>query len=93
LIKTEVWRDKTEAELELRTAWANFFKSAIKSTVAGAVTIGITPIFSLGRLSVGSVLAGTAAAAPWVVAELINIFDKRLQAEQHGMYYLLNFRS
>jgi hypothetical protein len=88
-----VWRDKTDAEQELQNAWANFFKSAIKSTVAGAVTLGITPFLSLGSLSLASVLAGTAAAAPWVTSELINILDKRKQAQQHGMYYLMNFKS
>jgi hypothetical protein len=65
LVNTEVWRDKVEAERELRDAWAGFFKSSVKSAVAGGVALGITPFLSLGRLSIASVVAGVAAAAPW----------------------------
>jgi hypothetical protein len=93
LVATEVWRDKTDVERELRDAWAGFFKSSVKSAVAGAVALGITPFLSLGRLSIASMLTGVAAAAPWATAELINILEKRKHAEQHGMYYLMNFKS
>lgn len=93
LVNTEVWRDKTEVERELRDAWAGFFKSSVKSAVAGAVALGITPFISLGRLSIASVLAGVAAAAPWVTSELISLLEKRKRAEQHGLYYLMNFKS
>jgi len=93
LIKTEVWHDTREVEQELRNAWAGFFKSAIRSAMAGAVTLGITPFLSLGSLSFASVLAGFAGAAPWATAELFNILEKRRQAKQHGMYYLMNFNS
>jgi len=91
LISTEVWRDKAEVEQELRAAWAGFFKSAVKSAVAGAVTLGITPFLSLGRLSIASVLAGVAAATPWATSEIITILENRKRVEQHGMYYLMNF--
>lgn len=93
IINTEIWRDKTEAEQELRSAWGDFFKSALKSTVAGAVALGITPFLSLGSLGLASVLAGAAAASPWATAELIKILEKRRQAGQHGVYYLMNFYS
>jgi phage portal protein BeeE len=42
-------------------------------------------------MSVASVLAGAASVTPWAISELIQIIEKRKQAEQHGMYYLLNF--
>lgn len=93
LVNTEVWRDKTDIERELQDAWAGFFKSSVKSAVAGAVALGITPFLSLGSLSIASVVAGVAAAAPWVTSELINLLEKRKQAEKHGMYYLMNFKS
>jgi len=93
LVNTEVWREKMEVETELRDAWATFFKSSIKSAVAGAVTLGITPFLSLGSLSIASALAGVAAAAPWATSELISLLDRRKHAEQHGMYYLMNFTS
>jgi len=93
LVNTEVWRDKTDIERELQDAWAGFFKSSVKSAVAGAVALGITPFLSLGSLSIASVVAGVAAAAPWVTSELINLLERRKQAEKHGMYYLMNFKS
>ena len=93
LINTEVWRDKKEAERALQDAWAGFFKTSIKSAVTGAVALGVTPLLSLGRLSIASAMAGVAAAAPWVTSELISLLEKRKQAEQHGMYYLMNFKS
>jgi hypothetical protein len=93
LINTEVWRDKTEVERELRDAWASFFKSSVKSAVAGGVALGITPFLSLGGLSMASVLAGVAAAAPWATSELFSFLERRKKVEQHGMYYLMNFKS
>jgi len=93
LVNTEVWRDRMEVERELRDAWAGFFKSSVKSAVAGAVALGITPFLSLGSLSVASVIAGVAAAAPWATSELISLVEKRKRAEQHGMYYLMNFKA
>jgi hypothetical protein len=93
LISTEVWRETREVEQELRNAWAGFFKSAIKSAIAGAVTLGITPFLSLGSLSFASVLAGVAGAAPWATSELFSVLERRRQAKQHGMYYLMNFNS
>jgi hypothetical protein len=93
LVNTEVWHDKTEVEQELQGAWADFFKSTVKSAVVGAVTLGITPFLSLGRLSIASLFAGLAATAPWATSELINLIEKRKRAEQHGMYYLMNFNS
>lgn len=93
LVNTEVWREKTEVESELRDAWAGFFKSSLKSAIAGAVALGITPFLSLGTLSVASVLAGAATTAPWMTSEIISLLDKRKQTEQHGLYYLMNFIS
>jgi hypothetical protein len=93
VIDTEVWRDKAEAEREIQNAWHGFFKSAAKSAVGGAVTLGITPFLSLGQLSVASLLAAAGAVAPWALSEFLNVLDKRKQAQQHGMYYLMNFSS
>jgi hypothetical protein len=93
LVNTEVWRDKTEVERELRDAWAGFFKSSVKSAVAGGVALGITPFLSLGGLSIASVLTGVAAAIPWATSELFGLLERRKKAEQHGMYYLMNFKS
>ena len=93
LVNTEVWRDKMEIERELRDAWTGFFKSSVKSAVAGAVALGISPFLSLGTLSIASVLAGAAAAAPWATSEFIGLLERRKQAAEHGMYYLMNFKS
>src|SRR5205085_2172499 len=93
LIRGEVWREKTEVERELRSAWEGFFKSTVKSAVAGAVTLGIAPFLSLGQISVASVLAAVVAATPWATSELLKIFDTRRQMEQHGLYYLMHFSS
>jgi hypothetical protein len=93
LVNTEVWRDKTDVERELQDAWSGFFKSSVKSAVDGAVALGITPFLSLGRLSLASVFAGVAAATPWATSELISLLERRKQAEQHGIYYLMNFKS
>jgi hypothetical protein len=93
LLRTEVWRDQVGAETELRAAWENFFKTALKSAVAGAVAVGITPLLSLGQVTFGALLTGAAAAAPWAVSEALKFLEARGKARQHGLYYLLRFRS
>ena len=64
----------------------------MKSTVSGAVALGITPSLTLGKISLASAAAGVVAAAPWAVSEFFSAMEKRNRAEQHGMYYLMNFK-
>jgi len=91
LVNTEVWREQKAVEQELRFAWENFFKSTIKAVVGGVVAVGITPFLSLGSITIGSVIAAATAIAPWATSELIDFLDKRKQAQQHGLYYLMKF--
>lgn len=91
LINTEVWHEKTEIEEALRSAWSAFFKNAIKSSVAGAVSLGIAPLLSLKDLSMAGLLTGAATLAPWMTAELIGFLGERKKARSHGLYYLMNF--
>ncbi len=91
LINTEIWHEKSEVERELRGAWSAFFRTSIKSGVAGAVALGITPFLSLGHLSIAGILAGAAATAPWAVSQAIDALQARSKARDHGIYYLLNF--
>jgi len=91
LLKTEVWRDRISIENELRAAWENFFKAVIKSAAGSAVAVGITPLLSLGHLTLGSLLTGTAAVAPWVISETLKFLETRQKAREHGLYYLLRF--
>jgi len=37
------------------------------------------------------VIAAATAIAPWATSELIDFLDKRKQAQQHGLYYLMKF--
>ena len=95
LLNTEVWREKTDIERELRSAWESFFKSTIKAIVggvaSGAVTAGIAPFLSLGSITIASILAGVFAAAPWATSELVDFLEKRKKAQEHGLYYLTRF--
>lgn len=91
LIKTEIWKEKSEIEKELRSAWEGLFKSAIKSTVAGLVGVGIVPFLSLGAVTFASVATASVAISPWVTSELINFIETRKKAQEHGLYYLLKF--
>lgn len=91
LITTEVWKEKSEIEQELRSAWERLFKSAIKSAVAGLVGVGITPFLSLGAITLASVAAASIAITPWVTSELIEFIETRKKAQDHGLYYLLKF--
>ena len=93
LINTEVWREKTEVERALKSAWSSFFKETIKSAVGGAIAVGVSPFLSLGHLSLAAAFAGAAAVTPWATSELIKIFDDREKARQHGLYYLMNLKS
>jgi len=92
LFNTEVWREQVSVETDLRAAWENFFKAAVKSAVGSAVAVGITPLLSLGHLTLGSLLTGAAAVAPWVMSEALRFMEAREKARQHGLYYLLQFR-
>jgi hypothetical protein len=92
LLNTEVWRDQAAIADDLRAAWGSFFKTAIKSAATGAIAMGITPLLSLGHLTFGSLLAGTAAIAPWAVSETLRFLEDRQKAHQHGMYYLVHFK-
>ena len=92
LLDTEVWRDQLSVQNELRSAWENFFKTALRSAAGSAVAVGITPFLSLGHLTLGSVLAGSAAAAPWLLSEAFKMLEARQKARQHGLYYLLHLR-
>lgn len=91
LIHTEVWKEKSEIEHELRSAWEGLFKSAIKTAVAGLVGVGIAPFLSLGAITLASVAAASIATTPWVTSELIEFFQTRKRAQEHGLYYLLKF--
>jgi len=91
LIGTEVWKEKTEIEKELRSAWEGLFKSAIKSAVAGLVGVGIAPFLSLGAIILASVVAASIAISPWVTSELIEFIETRTKAQEHGLYYLMKF--
>lgn len=91
LISTEVWREQKAVEQELRSAWENFFKRNIKAVVGGLVGVGITPFLSLGSITIGSVIAAAGAMTPWATSELMKFLDKRKQAQQHGLYYLMKF--
>ena len=93
LINTEVWREKTEVERALKSAWSSFFKDTVKSAVGGAIAVGVSPFLSLGHLSLAAAFAGVAAVTPWATSELIKIFDDREKARQHGLYYLMNLKS
>jgi hypothetical protein len=92
LLNTELWRDKAAVEDELRMAWESFFKAAVKSAVSGAIAVGITLFLSLGHLTIGSVLTGAAAVAPWAISESLRFLENRQKARQHGLYYLVRFR-
>jgi hypothetical protein len=91
LLDTDVWKEKEEAENELRSAWGTFFKSAIKGAVGGLISLGITPFLSLGALPLATVAAAAAAISPWAVSEMIALADARKKAQRHGIYYLMSF--
>lgn len=95
LASTEVWRERTDIERELRSAWESFFKSTIKAIVggvaSGAITAGIAPFLSLGSITIASILAGVSTAAPWATSELLDLLEKRKKAQEHGLYYLTRF--
>jgi hypothetical protein len=91
LIRTEIWKEKTEIEKELRSAWEGLFKSAIKSAVAGLVGVGIAPFLSLGAITLASVVAASIAISPWVTSELIDFIETRKKTHEHGLYYLMKF--
>lgn len=91
LIETEVWKEKSEIEKELRSAWDGLFKSAIKSTVAGLIGVGIVPFLSLGAITLASVATASVAISPWVTSELIDFVETRKKAQEHGLYYLMKF--
>jgi hypothetical protein len=92
LLSTEVWRDQVSIENDLRAAWDSFFKAALKSAVGSAVAVGITPLLSLGHLTLGSLLTGAAAVAPWATSEAMRFLENRKKAREHGLYYLVRFR-
>jgi hypothetical protein len=58
----------------------------------GACAVGLTPFLSLSTVSLGTLAVAATARAPWAAAELASFLEKRNQAQQHGMYYLLKFR-
>lgn len=91
LIKTEMWKEKTDIEKELKSAWERFFKSVIKSAVAGLVGVAITPFMSLGAITWASVAAASIAILPWVTSELIDFLEARKKVQEHGLYYLMKF--
>ncbi|HEY7557512.1 MAG TPA: hypothetical protein VIH18_22165 [Candidatus Binatia bacterium] len=91
LIRTEIWKEKTEIEKELRSAWEGLFKSAIKSALAGLVGVGIAPFLSLGAITLASVVAASIAISPWVTSELIDFIETRKKTHEHGLYYLMKF--
>lgn len=91
LVKTAVWKEKTEIEKEITSAWEGLFKSAVKSAIAGLVGVGITPFLSLGAITWASVVATSLALAPWVTSELIDFLEARKKVQEHGLYYLMKF--
>lgn len=91
LIATEVWKEKTEIEKELRSAWKGLFQSAIKSAVGGAVGVGIAPFLSLGATTLASVATASIAISPWATSKLIEFIESRKKAQEHGLYYLMKF--
>jgi hypothetical protein len=93
LIKTDVWKEKDEIERELRSAWNGLFKNAVKSLLVGSIGMAIAPFFSLGAITLSSIMAASASVAPWMVSELADVIESRKEAQRHGIYYLLKFAS
>ncbi len=91
LIQTEVWKEKREIEEELRSAWKAVFRSAIKGAAGALVGVGVSPFFSLGAITLASVVAASTAVAPWVVEELLKFIEAQEKIREHGLYYLMKF--
>jgi hypothetical protein len=102
LVSTELWREKTELEAHLRTAWWGVFASGTKEAIRsdlgkgvlgaglGGIALGVLPALSLGSLTMAAVLGPAAAAASWAVTEALEQLAKRREARRHGLYYLMH---
>jgi hypothetical protein len=105
LVSTRLWRDKTEIEAQLQTAWWDVFASGTKEAVkseagkgllragVGGIALGVLPALSLGSLTMAAVLGPAAAAASWAVSEALEQLGKRREARKHGLYYLMHLTS
>jgi hypothetical protein len=105
LVSTQPWRDKTEIEGQLQTAWWDVFASGTREAVKaeagrdllraglGGIALGVLPAMTLGSLTMAAVLGPAAAAASWAVNEAIEQIGRRREARKHGLYYLLHLSS
>ena len=90
LLRTRVYREQQAIQGEMRAAWEQFFKSAVKAGVGAAVALGVSPV-ALGDVSLGAALLGGVAALPWLTGELMELAERRRDARSHGLYYLMEF--
>ncbi len=91
MFQTDIWQEKTQVEDELRAAWSRMFSNALKAGVGAAVGVGITPLLSLGSITLASILTAGTAVTPWAVTELLTFLDARKKTERNGLYYLTKF--
>ena len=92
LAQTEVWREKKKIEDDLKAGWDRFFRTTIKTSVGGLLSMGVIPFLSLGELTLASAISAGAAITPWAVSELLALGESRKKAGKNGQYYLLNFK-
>jgi hypothetical protein len=103
LVNTELWKEKTDVEAHLKSAWHELFGNPAKSfmrssafrlgaaATASGLALGILPCLELGSLSFASLLAPGAVASTWMLERAFDYFRSHREAFNHGMYYLMRF--
>jgi hypothetical protein len=87
LVLTKVEQKRNAIADDVRAAWNSFFKTSGRALAAGVVGLGVAPLLPLAAL----VTTAAAAAAPWLVPDLIDLLAKYRKARRHGLYYLLGY--
>lgn len=103
LVNTRVWSEKAEVDEALRAAWRTAFSSGAKHVVKGdmfetavrpglaGVALGVVPGLTLASLPMAALLGPAVAVASWALLQAVEYFQKRNEAQQHGLYYIMRF--